>query len=248
MINKVLIQHVDGRLPTVNHYVAWYGFNEVGLDIEFYEWPALERGDVEVQPEVLVVGGILCVREALRRIGVPAPPPLDYPEVLEPFLGRRVWQETLAEVRRRYQDVGPPLFMKPFKHAKEFNGQLVSRFRDIIASARLPGETRVWVSEPVNFISECRYYVHNNRVVGIGHYRGDPLRVPDPSVAQQAVRVYADTAPVAYGLDMGVTDTGQTLLVEVNDAFALGCYGLAPIKYTRMLEDRWRQLVGLPLL
>lgn len=248
MIDQILIQQVNGLFPSTCHYVAWSGFDAFGMDIGFYTYHDLKAGLVEVRPETVVVGGVVCVREALRRLGVPEPPPLDYPEPLAPFLGRRIWKETLAEFRRRYQDEGPPLFVKPFRHEKEFDGQIASRFRDLIPTARLPGETEVLVSEPVPFVSEYRYYVHRNEVVGVGHYRGDPLQTPDPNVVRQAVRAYADTAPIAYGLDMGVIKDGSTLLVEVNDSFALGVYGLARNKYANMLEDRWRQMVNLPLL
>ena len=43
----------------------------------------------------------------------------------------------------------------------------------------------------------------------------------------------------------GVTDDGKTLLVEVNDAWALGSYGTPPIPYTEMAINRWKQMVGL---
>ena len=52
-------------------------------------------------------------------------------------------------------------------------------------------------------------------------------------------------APAAYGLDFGVTADGRTLLVEANDGFALGCYGLDPVIYAEMLEARWCELAGL---
>lgn len=32
-------------------------------------------------------------------------------------------------------------------------------------------------------------------------------------------------APNGYGIDFGVTDDGRTLLIEVNDGYALGSYG-----------------------
>lgn len=248
MIEKVLIQQVDGQFPTVNHYTAWYGFTKVGMDIEFYSWPDLQNGLVETRPEFLVVGGVVCVREALRRIGALEPPPLDYPEDLDPFLGRRVWRETLSVMRERYNDPGHPLFFKPADHGKEFDGQTISRFRDLVPTARFPGTTPILVSDTVTFVSEFRYFVHRNKVIGVGYYRGDPLLAPDANVVRQAVRAYGDAAPIAYGLDMGVTDKGETLLVEVNDAFALGAYGLSYTKYVNLLEDRWRQLVGLPPL
>jgi len=32
---------------------------------------------------------------------------------------------------------------------------------------------------------------------------------------------------------------------EVNDGFSLGCYGLNPCDHARMIEARWREMVGL---
>lgn len=68
--------------------------------------------------------------------------------------------------------------------------------------------------------------------------------MPDTGTVRAAVAAYAE-APVAYSLDFGVTADGRTLLVEANDAFALGAYGLEPVVYARMLEDRWLELVGV---
>jgi hypothetical protein len=43
-------------------------------------------------------------------------------------------------------------------------------------------------------------------------------------------------------LDWGVTDTGETRLVEANDAYALGYYGLQSVLYARMIDARWEEL------
>lgn len=51
-------------------------------------------------------------------------------------------------------------------------------------------------------------------------------------------------APAAFSLDVGVLDTGETALIECNDAWALGYYkgSLAHKDYIRMLWMRWEQL------
>jgi len=50
-------------------------------------------------------------------------------------------------------------------------------------------------------------------------------------------------APVAYSLDFGVTEDGRTLLVEANDFYFLGCYGLSPLSYALAIADRWKEIV-----
>ena len=46
-----------------------------------------------------------------------------------------------------------------------------------------------------------------------------------------------------YSIDFAVTDKGDTVLIEINDAFGLSSYGLNPIVYCQMLESRWNQII-----
>lgn len=45
-------------------------------------------------------------------------------------------------------------------------------------------------------------------------------------------------------MDFGVTEDGRTILIEVNDGYSLGAYGLEPTLYTRLLTARWAELNG----
>lgn len=45
-----------------------------------------------------------------------------------------------------------------------------------------------------------------------------------------------------------MTDDSRTLLVEANDGFSFGSYGLDPKLYVRMLAARWRELMEQPEL
>lgn len=65
----------------------------------------------------------------------------------------------------------------------------------------------------------------------------------DPNVIECAIKDYI-TAPNAYGIDFGVTSSGETLLVEVNEGYALGCYGLFPHLYAKLVLTRWAELTG----
>jgi hypothetical protein len=41
-----------------------------------------------------------------------------------------------------------------------------------------------------------------------------------------------------------VTEKADTVLIEANDAFALGAHGIDPVVYSSMLEDRWLQITN----
>ena len=65
----------------------------------------------------------------------------------------------------------------------------------------------------------------------------------DPQVIENAIAAY-HSAPAGYAADFGVTDTGETLLIEVNDGYSIGSYGLFPADYARLLSSRWAQITG----
>lgn len=62
-----------------------------------------------------------------------------------------------------------------------------------------------------------------------------------PSIIENAIQDYVN-APNAYGIDFGVTSNGEALLVEVNEGYALGCYGLFPHLYAKFIITRWAEL------
>lgn len=49
-----------------------------------------------------------------------------------------------------------------------------------------------------------------------------------------------------FGVEPEHKRGGRALLVEVNDGYALGCYGLQRNLYAKLLSARWAQLVGVP--
>ena len=244
MVERVLIQKKGSEFATVNGWVSWSGFDAKAYSIAFFQWPDLRDGHVDITAETLVVGGVGAVQFALRKMGVDAPL-LDYPCSLRSFLGRELHPTTLAEVRKIYSDdESKPWFVKPRKVHKAFNGTLFTAFRDLIPTAPLADDLAVWLVKPVEFVSEWRYFVHRHTIIGVGHYRGDPFVHPDADTVQTAVEDFRNDAPVAYGIDFGVTASGRTLLVEVNDAYSLGHGGLRAVAYANMLEDRWLDLMA----
>ena len=48
---------------------------------------------------------------------------------------------------------------------------------------------------------------------------------------------------MACSMDICVTKDGRTLLVEFNDAYSLGAYGLPDIYYAKLISARWSQLL-----
>jgi hypothetical protein len=238
---RALVQKFRGEFANINVLTAYLGFTERGYIAEIFDFKDL--AGVDIDRDTIVVGGIPVVVEALERLGV-TPPALDsVPTSLEAFARRKVWTSTMGEVRAAIGR-GESIFAKPIpSDRKLFGGQLLTRFRDLISTASLPSDHPVVCSEPVEMRCEYRVFVTNGDIVGCRHYKGDFRRFPDFTVIDAAIRSYTD-APAGYGIDFAVTSEGETVLVEVNDGFSLGCYGLSPLPYSALLEARWAQLLG----
>lgn len=95
----------------------------------------------------------------------------------------------------------------------------------------------------MDFRGEFRGYVCNGELVGFRHYKGD-FRLPVDFAPVEAAIQSWDALPRGCSMDWGTTADGRTLLIEVNDGYSLGCYGLLPVLYANLLESRWRELAG----
>jgi hypothetical protein len=238
----VYLQKVGGEFHNINTFTAWQGFIERGAHVEFFA--AAELESLPISSETPVVAGIPIVQRALRLLGCEVPQFNAIPAELLPFAGRKLWQSTLGEVRAHVQDELKPIFLKPLpENHKLFGGHVVARFRDLIETAGIDPKTPVSCSQAVEFASEYRGFVHRGELVGCKHYAGDFRVFPDFSVAESALSGWKE-APVACSMDWGVTRDGRTLLIEINDAYSLGCYGLSAHLYAPMLADRWFEMTG----
>lgn len=239
-MRKVFLEKNDitNEFITSNTYSAWQGFWLLGCECEPFTWKQMDY--LNLDRETIVHGSIRVARKAFQLLGVPEPAEVSIPDELQEFAGRKMWKSTLKEIRQHE----PRVFIKPLDGHKLFNGHLrTGILRDAIYTAPFPDDTRILVSEPVVFVSEYRGFVLDGKLIGWKHYNGDFRKIPDISVVDAAIKQYK-TAPVAYSIDFGLVDDGRSLLVEVNDAFALGSYGLDHILYARMIEARWDEIVG----
>jgi hypothetical protein len=244
-LKRVYIKRAGGEIASEACFAAWKGFGVKGYPLDFFEWDELTGRHLPLTRNTLLVGGTVAVHKALAQLGLPIPPPLNVPESLHSFAGRKLWTATLGEIRRRVEaGAAEPVFVKPGASAKEFAGLVIATATDLARVRHLEDDLAVQAAEPVAFVSEWRYFVLRGTVVGTAHYKSDCFTHPDATTVRSAVAAYTG-APSAYGLDFGVTADGRTILVEANDGFALGCYGLDPVIYADMLEARWCELAGL---
>lgn len=236
---KVYIRYKESLPESEMMFSALAGFEARGTEVApFYGFGDIEELE-DLGLEVGIVGYIGDVWRALRKLGKPKPSPLDYPEALRYMLGRDIERALLGDVRNR---TNPGIFVKPVNH-KVFTGFVMTgSFDDSIRLAPYPPDEEVWLSPVVDFLSEYRCYVLRGEVLGAHFYKGDWSRAPSRKAVEGAVAAWEDQ-PVSWTLDVGVTSKGETLLIEVNDGYSIGNYGLLSTSYAQMLEARWQELM-----
>lgn len=203
--------------------------------------------------DTVVVGSIAAVRHALRESAGVSPNLPTYPPCLKDDLGREIHETTSGEFLNTSQvETCLGKFVKPVEQ-KLFTGKVMETVRDLTTLGKLPESTPILVSNRLNLLLEARVFVLRGEILDIRPYRGDPGslgRLNTLAVIPQCVKKMSDweDCPVAYALDVGVTLDRElwhpTRVVEVNDAFALGHYGLARHHFTAMIEARWQELTS----
>ncbi len=193
-----------------------------------------------VQRETIVVGPISSVHQAILLLGNSLPVELDYPDELRDYLGRKVWRSTINKVA--CQPEAWNIFVKPARSAKKFTGRAIRTTKDLTGCGDSNRDVDVWCSELVELESEWRCFVRYGKILDVRPYKGDWRITPRYSLIESAVRDFR-SAPAGYAIDFGITKQGQTVLVEANDGFSLGHYGLFYLDYAKLLSARWAELM-----
>jgi hypothetical protein len=245
----------SGEWLNENTFSAAYGFRMRGYEVLSFTENELRGRAVPLSKETIVAGGIGCVREALRQLGVRSPENFDYPHCLrQDFMDHPPRQTTLQAIHDALASKDfHPVFIKPVEEHKAFTGRVIREFKDLLPTSSLPPEFKVWALSAIKFLSEHRVFILKGDVVGVRHYAGDPLVFPNGDTIKRMVRKAKVMDQAAYSLDVGVAEFPErpekirnpTLLVEANDAFSLGSYGLPSHLYVQMIEARWKQMVGV---
>lgn len=252
------VQTKNGKHETVNFFQASKGLRELGYYVNQIEDEPEDichlnkfgqpfATDTELTRETPVFAGIPLFNKIMKYLGVGYWGIEAYPGELVSFLHRRVYKKYLGDLRSHFSEYNPKgngIFIRPLDgNRKQFNGHVVRCADDFGKTLHLPDETYVVCSDRVTIVSEYRVYVCQNQVLAMRHYTGDWNVFPSSNTILGMIDSYKSFAPVAYGLDVGVLNTHETVLIEVNDAINLGNYGLSSTQYAMMIAERWKEIV-----
>lgn len=246
---KAFLEKFNGQWLEDFVYASYFPLYNKGIDIISFNGETIKESTVlafETTPakEDICIASVEATTKFFQTIGVKTPPYLGYPETLKNFLHRKIIKVEVKDLPNKF-----PYFVKPADNVKQFTGTLVDNEKqlDIFKTYYDVNETTLLLmSEPIELLAEYRCFVHRRKLKGIQYYKGDFKLYPNIETIEQMIDKYQDS-PVAYTLDVGITHKLSTLLIEINDFWALGSYGFDPEIYVRMTIDRFRQITNLPI-
>lgn len=240
---KAFLEQIDKQWLDDFVYISRYPLIERDYEIIPFNGEDIDTcfSKHEIDPkEDICIGSVEATTKFFEKCGVSTPKYLGYPESLKKFLGRGIIKTTFDKLGNDY-----PYFIKPSDDVKLFTGDIIKSDKDrsmFIHWKFCNDNTPVYKSEYVNFTTEYRVFVSYGKIWGIKHYRGDFKKFIDVSIVEEMIEAYKD-CPSAFTLDVGLTDDGRTLLVEVNDMWAIGSYGLNGRIYALLCARRMREIL-----
>jgi conserved hypothetical protein len=235
---------------SVNIANAMYGFRELGAEIIPYH--KIDEIYDRVNREDIVLDYIDQCNSIFSKFGIEPSIP-DYPKVMDKFLGRKICKDTINSISRSEAKWSAGYFVKPVR-SKVFTGKIISSISDLVGCGNYSEDYDVLVSESLDICAEWRCFILYDEIVDVRPYgllldrnRKSYKYHYDFKVLDSMLEAFIswEERPMACSLDICVTKDGQTLLVEINDAYSLGCYGLASVFYAKLISARWSQLLGV---
>lgn len=204
------------------------------------------RDKFSITKDDFIAGDIDVMFHAMKRLGIEYSYN-DYPEVLKPYLHRKIWEDKLGNVKKELFEksyLKNPIFIKPKDKLKRFTGFVLETVDDLVNCKGAGNQTKIWCSEPVVFIDEFRCYFRKDTKPVIGSYK-ENFDEKNKTKVQQFLNslILGREFPNAFALDLGILSTGEVALIEMNDAFSLGLYKGCPSDfYAKCLIERWNEL------
>jgi hypothetical protein len=247
MITKAFIEELgSGRMESEMQDV-YDELRHRNIPVELFIGKRLVRRKLSLARNTLVVGYVETVLAALQQLGLSAPPTNDYPSALQPYFHRHIWKSTLHWLHNWILEGNNAVLAKPDGRKKRFTGHVFRNVDDLQYIEGASKNTPIWCSDVVKWLSEYRVFVLKGEIIGIQHYFGDPMLSINEQIVSEALLRFEQSgeATAAYALDFGVLADGSTALVEWNDGFSLGSYGLDKKLYTDLLIARWIEWIGI---
>lgn len=217
---KFLIQTIDDKIK--------HDFSFTLLEsIEFHKWLRNENIEVcftgnKIQKDYIPIGSVEFVTQYIKSYyGLQIFPKNIPTELLdEKWTGRNVFNGT-------EKDILSEKFVK--------SNDKIKSYTEICKTAP---SGNYQISDIIDIKSEWRAFVYNNKLVGLQNYSGEFDIFPNVNKIKEMISVY-NSQPVAYTLDVAITEGNDTVIIEVHDFFSCGLYGFSDHKILPYMFSNW---------
>jgi len=214
---------------------AMFGAIEIGQDYRLTTFEEVQSGKFNtLVKNNLFVGSVEFMKEVFSKIGKE--------NVRVPKNSNREHKVMTLGDAKKIAKSGQSIFIKPFD-IKLFTGFILDQMVHTSISD-VSDDTNVMVYDVFSskIKSEFRCYIHNNRVVDVRNYSGDLFCCPNEEYLKGIIDINKDF-PISYTIDIGVLENGDNVVIEYNDMWAIGNYGIPNELYLRLLRDRYFEIV-----
>lgn len=255
-MKALILTDNDGQIRDRDMLDLYDGFLSLNVNTQFYTRSELlinnnNKSSTLVNKEDIVCGHVDMCRAALRHLDIKEPEVPDYPDELKIYFGRTIHKMTAKSFKKileENENFGKTYFVKSIIN-KLLTGFCCTTLQDFLNKApHISNSTGLYVCNEVKFEAEYRVYVYKDKIFDVYRYWGDNWKVNiNGETVESMVNLLKGKMPVFYSMDVGIVKWKNeygTLLVECNDGYALGNYGLAPVDYAKMSMHRWQEITG----
>jgi len=234
---KFLIQTINGKVK--------HDFSFALLEsIEYQNWLRNDKSfevlftNEATIPNCIPIGSVEFVSKYLNDHYDLIPKPKNVPLELMDFkwTGRNVINGT-------EKDIVGEKFVK--------SNDRIKSFTKICKSAP---EGNYQISDLIDIQSEWRCFVYEGKLVGLQNYSGEFDIFPNVNIIKSMINMY-ESQPIAFTLDVAITNTNCTVIIEVHDFFSCGLYGFNDHRILPFMFSKWfnnfistTELLGLPYM
>lgn len=229
--------NIERKLP--HHFdcsCALFGAIDLGLDYRLSSLEDVKSGKFDrLIRKNLFVGSVDFMKEVFSRVGII--------DVRLPLNSNRKSEIINLSDAIKRSKLGEKLFIKPLE-IKLFSGFIIDQSTYQCIQS-LPGTTKIicYTPFPSKILSEWRIYIHRDKIMDSRNYSGDFMIHPDYEYARIVLNDNMDRFPKAYTIDVAILEEGENVVVEFNDMWAIGNYGIPNDIYLNLLKERYFQIM-----
>lgn len=216
---------------------ALYGAIDSGFEYRLTSFEEVSSGKYDLLiKNKLFVGSVEFMREVFNRINIT--------EIKLPRNSNRKCEIITLSEAHKIAKAGKEIFIKSVE-TKLISGLVLNGMTYTCLNG-LPDDTLVMAYEVFKnkIISEWRIYVHNNSLLDARNYSGNFMISPNYDYVKTVLQENTkDKFPCAYTIDIGILENGENVVIEFNDMWAIGNYGIPNDLYLRALKDRYFEII-----